>query len=351
MVSPLSRGLFHRAIAMSGSSTTPIPPQREQIQVAKKHAKLMGCTTDTRPEMFECLKEKPAEEFGKTVRSFLEWNGNPTLVWYPAVEPVNVPGVEAFLPDEPEKLMRQGQIYHVPLIIGVTRDEFSFMATSGIWSAMQGNDSYFQELNDNWYELAPICFGYERHTDRSKYISDELRKYYFNDEPLSLNNSGSLRKNLFQLYANALVHFPVYRAASLISQFSPAPVYFYEFTQLGRYSIQKWPDTGKPKGGVAHGDDLQYIFNIESDAYNFPKSFPFYNGNDSEVVWINRWTSIWSNFAEVGAPLPKNPVLFDDVIWERLQPNNKKYLNLGEEISLQTDFEEETMRLWDKLFP
>lgn len=71
MVSPMSKGLFHRAIAMSGSATTQIPPRREQIEVAKKQAKLIGCTIDTRPEMFECLREKPAEDFRKTVRGFL----------------------------------------------------------------------------------------------------------------------------------------------------------------------------------------------------------------------------------------------------------------------------------------
>ena len=64
----------------------------------------------------------------------------------------------------------------------------------GIEAAMKGNDSYFQDLNRKWERVAPICFGYERDTERSKMISREIRKFYFNGEPISLNNAPTLAK-------------------------------------------------------------------------------------------------------------------------------------------------------------
>lgn len=58
-----------------------------------------------------------------------EWYGNPSTIWYPSIEP-KIRGVERFLSSDPEDLMKSGQINDVPLIIGVTRDEFSFRVSS-----------------------------------------------------------------------------------------------------------------------------------------------------------------------------------------------------------------------------
>ena len=70
LVSRMSKGLFHRAIAMSGSMTTPIPPQREQLEMVRKVAYLLNCTTETTEQMVQCLRERPAQELGDIIPSF-----------------------------------------------------------------------------------------------------------------------------------------------------------------------------------------------------------------------------------------------------------------------------------------
>ena len=40
--------------------------------------------------------------------------------------------------------------------------------------AKAGNDSKFQDLNNNWEKLAPINFMYERDSNRSKEITEKL---------------------------------------------------------------------------------------------------------------------------------------------------------------------------------
>ena len=69
--------------------------------------------------------------------------------------------------------------------------------TDAVEQALNGNDSYFQDLANNWYELAPICFQYERGTARSKYISKKLYEFYFGNETISLKNSDALRQVIF----------------------------------------------------------------------------------------------------------------------------------------------------------
>jgi len=69
MVSPMSKGLFHRAIMMSGSTTLE-PYPTEQLHLAKKQAELLDCPTDTTGSMLICLNSKPVENFTETIRNF-----------------------------------------------------------------------------------------------------------------------------------------------------------------------------------------------------------------------------------------------------------------------------------------
>ena len=54
--------------------------------------------------------------------------------------------------------------------------------------AKKGNYSLFDGWNKNWDHVAPISFLYERDTPRSKQISHALRKFYFDDQPVTLKN-------------------------------------------------------------------------------------------------------------------------------------------------------------------
>jgi len=45
------------------------------------------------------------------------------LIWSPVVEP-EVHGVERFLPEQPIDLIKKGKFHKVPLIAGVTKNEF-----------------------------------------------------------------------------------------------------------------------------------------------------------------------------------------------------------------------------------
>ena len=49
------------------------------------------------------------------------------MLWSPAVEPT-VPGVERFLSEQPYDVIKQGRFYQVPLMMGVTEDEFGGIA-------------------------------------------------------------------------------------------------------------------------------------------------------------------------------------------------------------------------------
>ena len=70
MLSPMSRGLFHRAAAMSGSPLKPKLLDSAMTEVAKKQASFVGCPSDDLDKMFECLMKVPAQEFGSSLSKF-----------------------------------------------------------------------------------------------------------------------------------------------------------------------------------------------------------------------------------------------------------------------------------------
>lgn len=336
LVSPMSKDLFHRAIVMSGSATYQNSLPNDQKNLAKKQAELLGCPTDTTGNMLICLNTKTIEEFVNTTKEFFEWHGDPILIWSPVVEP-EVPGVERFLPGQPADLIRLGKFNQVPLIAGITEDEFGGVVVSAIEDAEKGDDSIFQDLNTNWSTIAPISFLYERDTQRSLSISEELWKYYIK-KPIGPDNY----KGLADLYTDGIIGFSVHRLVTLMSQASKEPVYYYKFSYKGQESHVKWANN--TPYGVVHHDDLLYFFNVSY--------FNYFDENSIDIPIVERMTTMWTNFAKNGTPLPKNNKLNPNIEWIKYNQKKPTYLNIGNELEIKmTGINTERMNEWDKLFP
>lgn len=141
LVSPMSRGLFHKAILGSGTALGQWPLPKNQIDVAKRQARILDCPDNTTTEILNCLKTKSAEELGNSLSqmtvSFViylsdiylklqEFGVNPVLIWSPVIEEDF--GQERFLLDDPVKLIKSGNFEKVPIMLGITQDEFGYMA-------------------------------------------------------------------------------------------------------------------------------------------------------------------------------------------------------------------------------
>ncbi|XP_011690504.1 PREDICTED: esterase FE4-like [Wasmannia auropunctata] len=334
MVSPMSKELFHRAIMMSGSTIIePFPT--EQLHLAKKQAELLDCPTDTTGSMLICLNSKPVENFTNTISKFFEWHGDPILIWTPVVEP-EVHGVERFLPEQPIDLIRKGKFHKVPLIAGVTKNEFDGVVTYIIKQHELGNDSILNDLNNDWYRLAPINFMYERDTPRSRHISTELRQFYFGDKPIGPETYDGLA----HIYSDSVIIYPMHRSVRLIAENSDQPVYFYMSSYQGRYSFVMWNKT--TPYGVAHHDDLQYLFFMKI-------KFPFFENDAPEIPMVDLMTSIWSNFVQTGQLC--SALEAKNVTWEPYLLERDNYLEITEEPTMKTGLYPDRMQKWNSLFP
>ncbi|KAK0159656.1 hypothetical protein PV327_010750 [Microctonus hyperodae] len=356
-VSPMSQGLFQRAIAMSGAATLQNPLPHSQEQLAHKQAELLGCNTDSHQAMFACLLSKSAEQLGDSAPQLAERQGDPSLIWTPVVEP-EIPGVERFLPAQPADLIRERKINAVPLLIGVNRDEHGPVVINATQQSQQGNNSIFDDYNNNWSKIAPISFYYERNGSRSTRISKELKSHYLNDQPVSASNA----RQLGNIYSDVWVNFPVYRYVKLAAEYSSQPVYYYQFASEGSDSFAKWSNGSNY--GVAHQDDLLYLFNVSSHS-------PISPSQPREFKTLQRYTALIANFARSGQPTPQsgqNNAGSDDSNNQDNDANNNadlasvnfqpstaaepKYLEIGERLQMKSGYiNAQRMNKLEELFP
>lgn len=70
LVSPMSRGLFHRAIVMSGAVTYQKLLGTNQKDMAIKQAKHFNCSTDSVEEIVDCLQTIPAQDIADSMPIF-----------------------------------------------------------------------------------------------------------------------------------------------------------------------------------------------------------------------------------------------------------------------------------------
>ncbi|XP_066262073.1 juvenile hormone esterase-like [Euwallacea similis] len=335
MVSPMSAGLFHKAISMSGSPTSQRPLGHEQLALAKRQAKFVGCPDDTSANIVKCLKTKPANELGESLPKFLEFGIDPVVIWSPVMEKDF--GQARFLTAHPITLIQNGEFHKVPFIAGVTTDEFAQRAFNVIY-----NETLLKQLNEKWEEVAPIAFLYERNTDLSKTVSKSIRKYYLDDKPVNK----SLLSKLGEIYADSTVGFGVNRAVKLISEKNNASTFYYKFSYQGRYSYFYTPDSNNTKPyGVAHHDDLIYLFYTSKLFPQFKETTP------KEVEMVSKLTSLHANFAKYGNPIPTPNDRLDNVKWEPFTTKTQKYLDIGNKLTMQEKLYEKRYNEWEKLFP
>lgn len=219
--------------------------------------------------------QKPAEEIaGIELNDFPEC---PVLVWIPVVEPEL--GQERFFAEQPVDTIQSGNFSKVPIIIGVTADEWMSPVPKVL-----ANEELLKQFNENFEEIAPICFSYERGTDLSKALSSAFRKFYF---PLDTIDARSFSGFNF-LFSEGIIGYGVHKFVHLVTNFTD--VFYYKFTYLGRYSSFRYPS--QLPYGVHHGDDGRYF--VPGTSSNFIQP------DEPENFMVERMTRIFEQFASMG---------------------------------------------------
>uniref|UniRef100_A0A8C3N6G7 Carboxylic ester hydrolase n=1 Tax=Geospiza parvula TaxID=87175 RepID=A0A8C3N6G7_GEOPR len=296
VLSPLAKGLFHKAISESGTA-----------EEAQKIAAASGCEKSSSAAMVECLR-------GKTEEELLQITLKMDVFFISAC----VDGV--LFPKSPRELLSEKSINAVPYIIGVNNCEFGW----GLPMMMKyppfvdglDKDVARQILQSN---LALII------KDLTSEVVDQVYKEYMGDA----ESPAQVRDGLLDAMGD--VYFVISSVeVARAHRDAGNPVYFYEF-QHRPSSVEGFvPDFVK----ADHGAEIAFVFG---------KPFLAGGATKEEHELSRTVMRYWTNFAKNGNPNGEGLVHWPQYDLE------EKYLGIDLEQKAAEKLKEHRVQFWAQL--
>ncbi|CAH1394617.1 unnamed protein product [Nezara viridula] len=300
VLSPLSKGLFHKAICMSGVALNPWAVADNLKEKTMIIATDLGCPTNNSLIMIECLRNRPAEHIVSIINKFVYWGDMYPLMFFGPV--IEQPSATAFISDSPVNIIKDKKGSDVPLIFSFTHDEG--LAAAG---AILTKPGLFEDMLSRWDELIPLIldYNYSAPSDKKSEITNKIKeKYEIDDTPEG-------HKIFIKLIGDRLFESGISKTSKLSASAYTSPIYIYRFSYRGKHSTTELLDI-KEDLGVCHGDDVFYTLGFLN--FNFVETEP-----DSEMskqmldVFVSflRNGSLGENWEPVNQHLPK--IVFTDI--------------------------------------
>lgn len=143
VMSPLSRGLFHKAISQSGGCSVGVASKEDSAAAAQIVAAEVGCGTGTPAEKLDCLRAVPTADL-------LDAGPLVALVGEGTNLALSVDG--GFLTEDPRDTLDVGDLPKIPWILGANSDEGTLFS---IGAAELTESEYSAELLTRFGTLAP----------------------------------------------------------------------------------------------------------------------------------------------------------------------------------------------------
>ncbi len=248
MASPVSKGLFHKAIGESGGAfASRALPFRTKDESAEADARFAKDHLDA--DTLAALRALPAQKLLDAQMAIKEIRFAPNIDGY-------------FLPESPEAIFAAGKQSDVPLLAGWNRDE----------GAGPAKDNYAAALKD----VAQKDFATK---------SDEFLKLY----PAEDEKQG--RRSFDDYQGDRFIAFSTWRWIDAQLKTGKSPVYRYRFDM----DHPKDPKRGPEEAGAYHSAEIEFVFGA-LDSENWISWRP----EDHKLTDLIR--KYWSNFAKNGDP-------------------------------------------------
>ncbi|XP_048485364.1 juvenile hormone esterase isoform X1 [Plutella xylostella] len=331
VLSPMSRGLFKRAIPMSGVPLCDWSRHYEPRRRAFVLGKDLGHHTTDANDLLDFLQSVPVEKLVDVAPAVYgtELVINNIVKMFPFTPVVEKDfGKDHFLTEDPEKLLQEGKVNEVDVMIGYTNEES--LVAIGHFEAMM---KHFDKYAEMW---VPRELLLKVTPDKMLQISDKIRQHYIGDEILGYNNI----RGFLSFVTNSCFTYNINRYASQLPKVGNAKRYFYRFSCESERNI--YGNQGKPFGitGAAHLDDLVYLFDPKHAKLPIDKTAKSYK-------LVNFVCTLFTNFAKYGNPTP-TPV--QGVTWPQYDRGARLYADIGDALTVGARLDADVLEFWQAIY-
>ncbi|XP_034484527.1 esterase B1-like [Drosophila innubila] len=332
MCTEQTRGLFHKAIPMSGTlhnywaNTT---PEDFAYRLAKFHG-YEGENFDR--EVLDYLRGvEPCKLVDYNLMTPEERRNGSLYAFGPTVEPYQTPDCVA--PKSQLEMARDAWSNDLPAMLGGVSFEGLFM-----YPALKANAKSMDSLLEDPLRMTPRDVRAVNTEKQNLEFSEKLIKLYFGDA----TPSSKLIMTFLDYYSYKIFWHGIYRTLYARLAYSTAPTYFYRFDfDSPDFNFYRQKFCGDDiKAGVAHADDLSYLFR-NTESRKLDKS-------SGEYRTIQRMVGMWTAFATNSNPNCKE---IGHLSWEPSKKDHtQRVLNIGNDVNVIDLPEHDKLLVWDSLY-
>ncbi|KAK5867622.1 hypothetical protein PBY51_012093 [Eleginops maclovinus] len=268
LLSPLSDGLFHRAIAESGTAGMDAIFVNDPLPVAQMVANSSGCSLESTEKIADCMKSLDINTIealakDKNLRISINIDGH-------------------FLKKTVDELFRTHEVLTVPFMTGINNDEGGWMLANFFvppnWT--EGID------REHFMNFLHFFFPNPEDAILRDLILDE---YIGTGEDRVKNRDG-----ITELLGDIIFNIPAIKTATAHRD-AGADVYLYEYQYPLKILKAKRPSFV----GSDHGDEIFTVLGLCFTTKHVKLSEPC---TEEEEQFSRTMMSYWSNFAHTGSP-------------------------------------------------
>lgn len=345
LISPISykNAYYSQVIMMSGNDLSMYgnsKPFYRPREYAMKLAKMVGCKDEDSYAVLKCLRNSEVVTWEMVVEAQHSVEPNDGVlgaVWAPIQDGLfhQVP-TQAFLPETPDDLRREGQFHRVPCIIGINAHDGAEIAnrTAG---GLQGGIS-INQFRDFLDELVLKWKIIDVYRDRAR-DAIEFQYTHWADP----SNTSARGMQYLDMVTDLNYGIGMDRIVKQQSDFSNTFMYVFNW--------KSWNDWLPWYLGVSHSAAIQYVLGypfmnetILNETYMIPRQYYDYDDRNISDFMMYMWTS----FAIYGDPTPN---ITRNVTWEPFNQYNFTYLEIRWYAHLWFRYRQTQYGFWNEYFP
>ncbi|XP_003703679.2 fatty acyl-CoA hydrolase precursor, medium chain [Megachile rotundata] len=331
LISPLSKGKFSKAIAMSGDALSSVGTLQRELSVVDIVAEKFGCYRRPTSALMECLRRVPVK--------LLVHQSSDIESWGPITDFETNNSTEPFLPDHAINMLESGNFYSVPLLAGYTNNEYALTYIEGLDKEnAEGKMSYdtFQMMITDWFSA--LVQGPEDNSTcelKPEMVAEAVLFFYKPHPPTK--DQGALRDRYLDLQIDRNIAAGMTLLAGKVAKEKRAFVYRFDYRPKTQSVIKDVPEWA----GVPHMFELPFVWGLPLQAGS-PIQWNFNDKKMAEVVM-----AMIAGFVKTGNPSLNN------VKWEPYTEDEPGILIIDRNIDMAqaNTVDYKALAFWNEYYP